>query len=121
MTSIYDSSSLRERSETSQRHFGVLTDGELQNGESVRDWCLWFSEIAEGAVVTLLDEPVSFSCAWVVHIGVHDYIPGLQYHAWRVNFLLNRGGLIPSPALLHRSLRCLTRDILAMVCYTLPS
>lgn len=56
-----------------------------------------------GTVARLLDEHVSFRCTSVDRIGVRGYIPGLQYEGGLVKFLLNRGGSIPSPALLNRN------------------
>jgi hypothetical protein len=55
-----------------------------------------------GTVARLLDEHVSFRCTSVDRIGVRGYIPGIQYEFGLVKFLLNRGGFIPSPALLKR-------------------
>ncbi len=56
-----------------------------------------------GTVARLLDEHVSFRCTSVDRIGVRGYIPGIQYEFGLVKFPLNRGGTIPSPALLHRN------------------
>jgi len=56
-----------------------------------------------GTVARLLDEHVSFRCTSVDRIGVRGYIPGIQYEFGLVKFLLNRGGTIPSPALLRRN------------------
>ena len=56
-----------------------------------------------GTVARLLDEHVSFRCASVDRIGVRGYIPGIQYEGGVVKFLLNRGGTIPSPALLNHN------------------
>ncbi len=56
-----------------------------------------------GTVARLLDEHVSFRCTSVDRIGVRGYVPGIQYEFGLVKFLLNRGGTIPSPVLLHRN------------------
>jgi hypothetical protein len=56
-----------------------------------------------GTVARLLDEHVSFRCISVDRIGVRGYVPGIQYEFGLVKFLLNRGGTIPSPVLLHRN------------------
>ena len=56
-----------------------------------------------GTVARLLDEHVSFRCTSVDRVGVRGYIPGIQYEFGLVKFLLNRGGTIPSPVLLHRN------------------
>ncbi len=56
-----------------------------------------------GTVARLLDEHVSFRCASVDRIGVRGYIQGIEYEGGVVKFLLNRGGTIPSPALLNHN------------------
>lgn len=53
-----------------------------------------------GTVARLLDEHVSFRCKSVDRIGIRGYVAGLQYEGGVVKFLLNRGGFIPSPAML---------------------
>ena len=67
-----------------------------------------------GTVATLLDEHVSFRCTSVDRIGVRGYIPGLQYEGGVVKFLLNRGGTIPSPALLNRNRERLVAELEAL-------
>jgi hypothetical protein len=68
-----------------------------------------------GTVATLLDEHVSFRCASVDRIGIRGYIGGLQYEGGVVKFLLNRGGFIPSPALLNRNRERLVAELEALV------
>ena len=68
-----------------------------------------------GTVATLLDEHVSFRCASVDRIGIRGYIGGLQYEGGVVKFLLNRGGFIPSPALLNRNHERLVGGLEALV------
>src|SRR5271155_3183056 len=67
-----------------------------------------------GTVARLLDEHVSFRCTSVDRIGVRGYIPGLQYEGGMVKFLLNRGGFIPSPALLNRNRERLVAELEAL-------
>ena len=67
-----------------------------------------------GTVATLLDEHVSFRCTSVDRIGIRGYIPGLQYEGGVVKFLLNRGGTIPSPALLNRNHERLVAELEAL-------
>jgi hypothetical protein len=67
-----------------------------------------------GTVARLLDEHVSFRCTSVDRIGVRGYIPGLQYEGGLVKFLLNRGGFIPSPALLNRNHERLVSELEAL-------
>ena len=67
-----------------------------------------------GTVATLLDEHVSFRCTSVDRIGVRGYIKGLQYEGGVVKFLLNRGGTIPSPALLNRNHERLVAELEAL-------
>src|SRR5271169_4515612 len=64
-----------------------------------------------GTVARLLDEHVSFRCTSVDRIGVRGYIPGIQYEFGLVKFLLNRGGTIPSPALLNRNRERLVTEL----------
>jgi len=67
-----------------------------------------------GTVARLLDEHVSFRCTSVDRIGVRGYIPGIQYEFGLVKFLLNRGGTIPSPALLKRNHERLVAELEAL-------
>ena len=67
-----------------------------------------------GTVATLLDEHVSFRCTSVDRIGVRGYVQGLQYEGGVVKFLLNRGGFIPSPALLNRNRERLVAELEAL-------
>ncbi len=67
-----------------------------------------------GTVARLLDEHVSFRCTSVDRIGVRGYIPGIQYEFGLVKFLLNRGGTIPSPALLNRNHERLIAELEAL-------
>ena len=67
-----------------------------------------------GTVATLLDEHISFRCTSVDRIGVRGYIRGLQYEGGVVKFLLNRGGTIPSPALLNRNRERLVAELEAL-------
>ena len=67
-----------------------------------------------GTVARLLDEHVSFRCTSVDRIGVRGYIPGIQYEFGLVKFLLNRGGTIPSPALLNRNHERLVAELEAL-------
>jgi hypothetical protein len=67
-----------------------------------------------GTVATLLDEHVSFRCTSVDRIGVRGYIEGLQYEGGVVKFLLNRGGFIPSPALVNRNRERLVAEFEAL-------
>ena len=67
-----------------------------------------------GTVATLLDEHVSFRCTSVDRIGVRGYIEGLQYEGGVVKFLLNRGGFIPSPALVNRNRERLVAELEAL-------
>ena len=67
-----------------------------------------------GTVARLLDEHVSFRCTSVDRIGVRGYIPGIQYEGGMVKFLLNRGGTIPSPALLNRNHERLVAELEAL-------
>ena len=71
-------------------------------------------EVAMGTVATLLDEHVSFRCTSVDRIGVRGYIPGLQYEGGMIKFLLNRGGFVPSPALLNRNHERLVAELEAL-------
>jgi hypothetical protein len=67
-----------------------------------------------GTVARLLDEHVSFRCTSVDRIGIRGYIPGIQYEFGLVKFLLNRGGTIPSPALLNRNHERLLAELEAL-------
>jgi len=67
-----------------------------------------------GTVARLLDEHVSFRCTSVDRIGVRGYILGIQYEFGLVKFLLNRGGTIPSPALLNRNHERLVAELEAL-------
>jgi hypothetical protein len=67
-----------------------------------------------GTVARLLDEHVSFRCTSVDRIGVRGYIPGIQYEFGLIKFLLNRGGTIPSPALLNRNHERLVAELEAL-------
>ncbi len=67
-----------------------------------------------GTVARLLDEHVSFRCTSVDRIGVRGYIPGIQYEFGLIKFLLNRGGTIPSPALLNRNRERLVAEFEAL-------
>ena len=67
-----------------------------------------------GTVARLLDEHVSFRCTSVDRIGVRGYVPGIQYEFGLVKFLLNRGGTIPSPALLNRNHERLVAELEAL-------
>ena len=67
-----------------------------------------------GTVARLLDEHVSFRCTSVDRIGIRGYVPGIQYEFGLVKFLLNRGGTIPSPVLLHRNHERLVTELEAL-------
>jgi hypothetical protein len=67
-----------------------------------------------GTVARLLDEHVSFRCTSVDRIGIRGYIPGIQYEFGLVKFLLNRGGTIPSPALLNHNHERLVAELEAL-------
>jgi hypothetical protein len=67
-----------------------------------------------GTVARLLDEHVSFRCTSVDRIGIRGYIPGIQYEFGLVKFLLNRGGTIPSPAVLNRNHERLVAELEAL-------
>jgi hypothetical protein len=67
-----------------------------------------------GTVARLLDEHVSFRCTSVDRIGIRGYVPGIQYEFGLVKFLLNRGGTIPSPVLLHRNHERLVAELEAL-------